>query len=330
MASILGIGNALTDILAILPDDTLLQELALPKGSMQHVDRETGNRIWEKLKPLGADLVAGGSAANTINGAATFGMESGFIGKVGDDDLGSLFKSNQEKDGIRSILLKGDNPTGRAMVLITPPNAERTFAVYLGAALELVPDDLHPEWFEGWDYFHIEGYLVQNQATVRRAIELAKAAGCRISIDLASYNVVEANLEFLHEIVEEYVDIVFANETEAEAFTGLPPREALDSIARICDTAVVKIGKDGSMVRRGEELHFIQARPAAAIDATGAGDLYAAGFLYAHSIGMPLKTCGDIGSAIAAKVVEVVGTKIDQPRWNAAKKEINELICLNQ
>lgn len=330
MASILGIGNALTDILAILPDDTLLQELALPKGSMQHVDRETGNRIWEKLKPLGADLVAGGSAANTINGAATFGMESGFIGKVGDDDLGSLFKSNQEKDGIRSILLKGDNPTGRAMVLITPPNAERTFAVYLGAALELVPDDLHPEWFEGWDYFHIEGYLVQNQATVRRAIELAKAAGCRISIDLASYNVVEANLEFLHEIVEEYVDIVFANETEAEAFTGLPPREALDSIARICDIAVVKIGKDGSMVRRGEELHFIKARPAAAIDATGAGDLYAAGFLYAHSIGMPLKTCGDIGSAIAAKVVEVVGTKIDQPRWNAAKKEINELICLNQ
>lgn len=330
MASILGIGNALTDILAILPDDTLLQELALPKGSMQHVDRETGNRIWEKLKPLGADLVAGGSAANTINGAATFGMESGFIGKVGDDDLGSLFKSNQKKDGIRSILLKGDNPTGRAMVLITPPNAERTFAVYLGAALELVPDDLHPEWFEGWDYFHIEGYLVQNQATVRRAIELAKAAGCRISIDLASYNVVEANLEFLHEIVEEYVDIVFANETEAEAFTGLPPREALDSIARICDTAVVKIGKDGSMVRRGEELHFIKARPAAAIDATGAGDLYAAGFLYAHSIGMPLKTCGDIGSAIAAKVVEVVGTKIDQPRWNAAKKEINELICLNQ
>lgn len=330
MASILGIGNALTDILAILPDDTLLQELAFPKGSMQHVDRETGNRIWEKLKPLGADLVAGGSAANTINGAATFGMESGFIGKVGDDDLGSLFKSNQEKDGIRSILLKGDNPTGRAMVLITPPNAERTFAVYLGAALELVPDDLHPEWFEGWDYFHIEGYLVQNQATVRRAIELAKAAGCRISIDLASYNVVEANLEFLHEIVEEYVDIVFANETEAEAFTGLPPREALDSIARICDTAVVKIGKDGSMVRRGDELHFIKARPAAAIDATGAGDLYAAGFLYAHSIGMPLKTCGDIGSAIAAKVVEVVGTKIDQPRWNAAKKEINELICLNQ
>ena len=330
MASILGIGNALTDILAILPDDTLLQELALPKGSMQHLDRETGNRIWEKLKPLGADLVAGGSAANTINGAATFGMESGFIGKVGDDDLGSLFKSNQEKDGIRSILLKGDNPTGRAMVLITPPNAERTFAVYLGAALELVPDDLHPEWFEGWDYFHIEGYLVQNHATVRRAIELAKAAGCRISIDLASYNVVEANLEFLHEIVEEYVDIVFANETEAEAFTGLPPREALDSIARICDTAIVKIGKDGSMVRRGEELHFIKARPAAAIDATGAGDLYAAGFLYAHSIGMPLKTCGDIGSAIAAKVVEVVGTKIDQPRWNAAKKEINELICLNQ
>ena len=330
MASILGIGNALTDILAVLPDDTFLKEFHLPKGSMQHVDMETGDKIWRTLKPMGVQLVAGGSAANTITGTAIFGMESGFIGKVGDDDLGHLFKSDQEQYGIKSTLLKGVHSSGRAMVFITAPNAERTFAVYLGAALELVPEDLRPEWFEGYDYFHIEGYLVQNQATVRRAIELAKAAGCRISIDLASYNVVEANLEFLHEIVEEYVDIVFANETEAEAFTGLPPREALDSIARICDTAVVKIGKDGSMIRRGEELHFIQARPAAAIDATGAGDLYAAGFLYAHSIGMPLKTCGDIGSAIAAKVVEVVGTKIDQPRWNAAKKEINELICLNQ
>ena len=192
MASILGIGNALTDILAVLPDDSLLRQMRLPKGSMQHVDMETGDKIWKVLKPLGVQLVAGGSAANTVSSAAIFGMEAGFIGKVGDDDLGGLFKSDQEQCGIRSILLKGRNPSGRAMVFITAPNAERTFAVYLGAALELVPEDLKPEWFEGWDYFHIEGYLVQNQATIRRAIELAKAAGCKISLDMASYNVVES------------------------------------------------------------------------------------------------------------------------------------------
>ena len=329
MASILGIGNALTDILALLPDDSFLKEFHLPRGSMQHVDMETGDKIWKTLKPMGVQLVAGGSAANTITGTAIFGMESAFIGKVGDDDLGHLFKSDQAQYGIRSILLKGVNSSGRAMVFITAPNAERTFAVYLGAALELVPEDLDPEWFKGYDYFHIEGYLVQNQATIRRAVELAKAAGCIISIDMASYNVVESNYAFLHDIVENYVDIVFANETEAKAFTNYEPREALDEIAKHCAIAVVKVGKEGSMVKCGEEYHFIEAWPANPIDATGAGDTYAAGFLYAHSLGMPLKVCGEIGSIIAAKVVEVVGTKIDIPRWKAAKKEIRELISKN-
>jgi sugar/nucleoside kinase (ribokinase family) len=215
------------------------------------------------------------------------------------------------------------------MVFITDPNAERTFAVYLGAALELVPEDLKPEYFEGYDYFHIEGYLVQNQATIRRAVELAKAAGCIISLDMASYNVVESNDAFLHDIVENYVDIVFANETEAKAYSKLEPREALDDIAQQCKIAVVKVGKDGSMVKSGDEYHFIEAWPANPVDATGAGDTYAAGFLYAHSLGMPLRVCGEVGSIIAAKVVEVVGTKIDIPRWKAAKKEIRELIAAN-
>lgn len=329
MASILGIGNALTDILALLPDDTFLQEFHLPKGSMQHVDMATGDKIWQTLRPMGVQLVAGGSAANTVTGTAIFGMKSGFIGKVGDDDLGHLFKSDQAQYGIDSILLKGKNSSGKSMVFITAPNAERTFAVYLGAALELVPEDLKPEWFEGYDYFHIEGYLVQNQSLMRRAVELAKAAGCKISIDMASYNVVESNFAFLHDIVENYVDIVFANETEAKSFTGMKPREALDEIARNCEIAIVKVGKDGSMVKRGEEYHFIEAWPAEPVDATGAGDTYAAGFLYAHSLGMPLKVCGEIGSIIAAKVVEVVGTKIDIPRWKDAKKEIKELIAAN-
>ena len=316
MKSILGMGNALTDILAVLPDDSFLRQFHLPKGSMQHVDMETGDRIWQTLKPMGVQYVAGGSAANTITGTAIFGMKSGFIGKVGDDELGHLFRSDQEQYGIKSTLLKGKSSSGRAMVFITA-----------GAALELGPDDLKPEYFEGYDYFHIEGYLVQNQNLIRKAVEMAKAAGCIISLDMASYNVVESNEAFLHDIVEKYVDIVFANETEAKSFTGLEPKAALDEIARHCDIAVVKVGKDGSMVRQGDEYHFIEAWPADTIDATGAGDTYAAGFLYAHSLGMPLKECGEIGSIIAAKVVEVIGTKIDIPRWKAAKQEIRELIA---
>ena len=329
MKSILGIGNALTDILAILPDDSLLQKYHLPKGSMQHVDMETGDEIWQALKPLGVHYVAGGSAANTITCAAIFGMRAGFIGKVGDDELGHLFKSDQEQYGVETNLLKGKNSSGRSMVFITGANAERTFAVYLGAALELVPEDLRPEDFIGYDYFHIEGYLVQNQSLIRRACQLAKEAGCKISLDMASYNVVESNDAFLHNLVDNYVDIVFANETEAKAFTKMEPREALDEIAAHCEIAVVKVGKDGSMVKSGEEYHFIGAWPGKAIDATGAGDTYAAGFLYAHSLGMPLKVCGEIGSIIAAKVVEVIGTKIDIPRWRAAKEEIRALVAEN-
>lgn len=329
MKSILGIGNALTDILAVLPDDSLLKKYNLPKGSMQHVDATTGNKIWAELKEIGVQYVAGGSAANTISGVAIFGMPASFIGKVGNDELGSLFRQAQQQNGIKSKLLIGSASSGRAMVFITAPNADRTFATYLGAALQLEPEDLDEEDFKGYDYLHLEGYLVQNQRLFRRAVEIGRKLGMIISLDMASYNVVESNNAFLHDIVDKYVNIVFANETEAKAFTGKEPREALDEISKHCDIAVVKTGKTGSMVKCGEEMYQIEPWPAKAIDATGAGDTYAAGFLYAHSLGMPVKVCSEVGSIIAAKVVEVIGSKIDIPRWRDAKLEIRDLIRAN-
>ena len=249
MKSILAIGNALTDILAILPDDRFLERYHLPKGSMQHVDMETGDRIWEALKEVGVKYVPGGSAANTITCTSIFGMPSGFIGKIGDDELGHLFKSTMEQYGVKANLLRSKKSSGRCMVFITGANAERTFADYMGATLELGPDDLTPEDFQGYDYFHIEGYLVQNQDLISRAAQLARAAGCIISIDMASYNVVESNDAFFHNLVDKYVDIVFANETESRAFTKLAePTDALGEIARHCKIAVVKVGKDGFAV----------------------------------------------------------------------------------
>ena len=327
MKSILGIGNALTDILAILPDDTLLKKFHLPLGSMQHVDMETGDRIWSALKEVGVKYVPGGSAANTITCTSIFGMPSGYIGKIGDDELGQLFKSTMEQFGVKTTMLHSEKSSGRCMVFITGANAERTFADYMGAALEMGPDDLKPEFFEGYDYFHIEGYLVQNQELIARAVQMAKDAGCIISIDMASYNVVESNNAFLHNLIDKYVDIVFANETESRAFTKLDDAlEGLRELVKHCEIAVVKVGKDGSWVKNATEEYYIPAWPAKPVDATGAGDTYAAGFLYAHSLGMPLKECGEIGSIIAAKVVEVVGTKIDIPRWRDAKNEIRDLI----
>ncbi|MCI1733011.1 MAG: adenosine kinase [Bacteroidales bacterium] len=326
MKSIIGVGNALTDILAVLPNDSLLKKFHLPVGSMQLVDEETGGKIWQILKEQGVQYVAGGSAANAISGTSIFGMPSGFIGKVGDDELGSLFKSAQEVNGIKPILLKGKAASGRAMVFITPPSGERTFADYLGAALELCPEDLKPEYFKGYDYLHIEGYLVQNQELIRRAVEIGKSLGMTISLDLASYNIVESNNAFLHDVISHYVDIVFANELEAQSFTKLKPELAVREIAKICKIAVVKIGKQGSLIQSGSKFYKIKARPADIVDATGAGDIYAAGFLFAHANDMPLEICGEVGSIISAKVVEVVGPKVDVPRWKVAKQEIKAMM----
>ena len=183
MKSILGIGNALTDILAVLPDDTLLKAFHLPMGSMQHVDSETGDKIWNALKTLDVHYVAGGSAANTIACTSVFGMPSSFIGKIGDDELGLLFKSDQEQYGVRTLLLKSPNPSGRSMVFVSGGNAERTFAVYLGAALDLVPDDLQPEWFENIDSVGISSGASAPEVLVQGVVDWIKSKFAPVEIE---------------------------------------------------------------------------------------------------------------------------------------------------
>ena len=237
MKSIIGIGNALTDILAVMEDDSILKKYRLPVGSMSWVDAETASTIWNEIKDRKIQTMPGGSAANTITGCAVLGLESAFIGKVGDDELGLKFKEGQERIGISSILLHGTQSSGRSMVFITPPNAERTFANFMGASLEQGPEDMKEDFFEGYDILHLEGYLVQNHDLVRRVVEIGKKLGMTISIDLASYNVVESNYDFLHEIVENYVDIVFANESESKSFTRKTPEDALPETCLLPDSS---------------------------------------------------------------------------------------------
>ncbi len=326
MKSIIGIGNALTDILAVMEDDSILKKYRLPVGSMSWVDAETASTIWNEIKDRKIQTMPGGSAANTITGCAVLGLESAFIGKVGDDELGLKFKEGQERIGISSILLHGTQSSGRSMVFITPPNAERTFANFMGASLEQGPEDMKEDFFEGYDILHLEGYLVQNHDLVRRVVEFGKKLGMTISIDLASYNVVESNYDFLHEIVENYVDIVFANESESKSFTRKTPEDALDELARVCKIAVVKIGAQGSFVKSGNEKYRIAPFQAKAVDATGAGDMFAAGFLYGYSRGLPLDVCGKIGSLVSSKVVQIIGTKMDPSTWEEIKNNIAEII----
>ncbi|MCD4789844.1 MAG: adenosine kinase [Bacteroidales bacterium] len=321
MAKVLGMGNALVDIMTALESDKTLDDFSLPKGSMQLVDHNYSNKVNEGTEGMKKQIASGGSAANTIHGLANMGIETGFVGKVGDDEFGRFFSEDLVKSNIEPKLLKSDTATGKAMALISP-DAERTFATFLGAAVELSVDDLKPDQFEGYDYFHIEGYLVQNHALIERAVKLAREKGLKVSIDMASYNVVEENVDFLRKILKKHVDIVFANEEEAKAFTGKEPKEALDEFAELCEIAVVKIGKNGSLVKSGEEFYTVGVIEVKSNDTTGAGDLYASGFLYGLINGLPLDKCGYIGSILSGKVIEMIGPKINDEKWVEAKEMI--------
>jgi sugar/nucleoside kinase (ribokinase family) len=324
MIKILGIGNALVDVLIKLENDYFLDEFNLPKGSMQLVNRDFVNVLSLAVKSKNPQISSGGSAANTIHGLSRLGGDTAYIGKIGNDEFGKLFASDLQNNGIKPILSFGVAETGRAMTLISP-DSERTFATYLGAAVELDAADLSDILFKGYHLLHIEGYLVQNKPLVEKALMLAKQANLKVSLDLASYNVVEANKDFLLQIIKQYVDVVFANEDEAKALTGLNPEAALNVLAEMCEIAVVKIGAEGSYVKSKNQVYTIPAIKVNCIDTTGAGDLYAAGFLYGYTKGMSLDLCGKIGSLTAGKVVETIGAKISSETWFEIKRQINEL-----
>ena len=325
MKKILGMGNALTDILLRIENDEVLAKLNLPKGSMQLVDGGKSKEITTLLSEISPKMATGGSASNTINGITRLGAAAGFVGKIGKDEVGDFFRNDMLNNGVVPHLLYSETPSGQCTVLVSA-DGERTLCTFLGAACELDAKDLTPEMFVGFDIFHIEGYLVQNHELIRTAVKMAKEAGLQVSVDLASYNVVEENLNFLNEIIRDYIDIVFANEEEARAFTGKEPEQALIHIADHCDIAVVKIGKEGSFIKSGSESVLVKPRLANCIDTTGAGDLYAAGFLYGLANGYSLDICGKIGSLVSGNVVEVLGAKMTDEVWKQIHTDIQKII----
>lgn len=325
MKKVLGLGNALVDILIKMENDSLLEELALPKGSMQLIDADQKEKIQNRVKDMPTSMVSGGSAANTIHGLAKLGAKCGYMGSIHSDSLGDFFTDDLKNAGIEGIFKSGEQATGCANTFVSP-DSERTFGTYLGAAIEMTADDLNADQFKGYDYFHIEGYLVQNYPLVEKALQLAKEAGLKVSLDLASYNVVEDNLEFLKKVIPSYVDIIFANEEEAKAFTGKEPEEALEEIAALCDIAVVKVGKDGSFIKHGSLKESVGVIEVKAIDTTGAGDQYAAGFLFGLAKGLPLKACGEIGALLAGKVIEDFGARIPDSQWDFIQGRVAEIM----
>lgn len=326
MKKVLGIGNALVDLLMIV-EDSFVESLSFKKGSMNHIDIETAKDILQRSNSIKKNRVTGGSVANAINGLSKLGVKTGYIGKIGEDEFGDFFHNEMSENGITPHLFKGKQGTGTAICMISE-DSERTFATYLGAAIELTADDLNADLFKDHTHFFLEGYLVQNHDLVRRALELASQSGLITAIDLSSFNIVEENIDFLKSSIKKYVDIVFANEDEARAFTGeSDPAKALDILSGYCGTAIVKIGSKGSLiVDESGKRYMIDPIKAEPVDTTGAGDSYASGFFYGLSLGYPVEKCGRIGSLLASKVVEVIGANIPESEWDSIRKEIRKIV----
>ena len=319
MEKIIGIGNALVDILVRLDDDAQLRHLGLPKGGMTLIDEVRARELRSRMEGLPQEQATGGSAGNTVLALARLGAGAGFVGKVGRDGLGRFFVENCKASGIDARLLECDLPTGVAHTFISP-DGERTFGTCLGAAATLQPSDITPALFEGVTTAHIEGYLVQNHDLMEVICQTATEMGVMLSLDLASYNVVAADLPFFRHLVQDYIDIVFANEEEARAFTGSgEPLQALREIAAMKCLAVVKLGSKGASARLGDEEVVVPSQGMPVVDTTAAGDFFAGGFLYALSRGASLADCLRCGSLLAGHIIGVVGTRLPDETWQRLK-----------
>lgn len=326
MDKIIGMGNALVDVLVRIDDDSLLEKLHLPKGSMQLIQEDTLSEIRKYTSGMKIHRSTGGSAGNTVCALAALGANPGFIGKVGQDETGAFFGDTLRQRGVNALLATCDLPSGIASTFIST-DGERTFGTYLGAAATLRAEDLSRKMFAGYNYLYIEGYLLQDHDLMLRAVQLAKEEGLQVCLDMASYNVVEAERDFFDQLIVKYVDIVFANESEALAYTGKAPHEALEGIASKCSIAVVKTGKEGSLVKKGTEVIQLLSCPIDnVLDTTGAGDFYAAGFMYGLTCGYSLEKCVQISTILATAVIQEVGTTLPAKKWDEIKLNIESLL----
>lgn len=316
--TVIGAGSPIVDLLVHVKDE-FLAGLEGDKGGMELVDAEAMAKILAAIddEPV---MAPGGSAANTLCALGRLGAPVAFLGTLGDDADGAFYQAAFEKLGGDSARFRKTMAaqTARCLSMITP-DYERTMRTDLGAAALLDPDGISAKDFDGCGHLHAEGYLLFNRALAEAVLKSAKEAGCTVSLDLGAFEVVRASQDILERLLRDYVDCVFANEDEAEAFCGHTDYEkAADQLAELCDTAAVKLGADGAILRRnGESVRVGANRVAQVVDTTGAGDCWAAGFLYGHLQGWPLEQCGELGALLGAGAVQTIGASPDEDAWKA-------------
>lgn len=323
---LIGVGSPIVDSLAQVPDSFIAQSGGA-KGGMVMVGASEMAALINQL-PTPPVEAPGGSAGNTIAGAARLGLRTSFLGKLGSDDSARFYQDSFLRAGIDVSRFKhSPAPNARCLSLITP-DSERTMRTCLGAAMDFRPEEVAPSDLAGCRHAHVEGYVLFNEQLARTVLNSAKQAGCTISLDLASFEVVRASRPILHDLLQHTVDVVFANEEEARAYCGSdqsPEAMALE-LSRYCQIAAVKLGKDGAILASNQTLHPVEPRPAPEVkDTTGAGDLWAAGFLAGWLRGLDLTTCGKLGAILGAEVVQVIGASLPAARWDTILNQAADL-----
>ena len=317
MKKVLGLGAALVDML-IQVDDTWIAKTGKSKGGMTMVDFPEMKKYLESV--LTPTLVPGGSACNTMVGFARLGGNSSFIAKVGKDSLGEVFEKHLADSHVESKLGHSSLATGCVLAAVTP-DAQRTMYTYLGASNDLSSKDIVPEIFKEVGLLYMEGYRAYDAECFKFAVETARAQGVMTALDFGSFGVVHDCRPLFETLFKEkMVDIVIANEDEARAYTGLEEEAALEQLSKLAKIAVVKIGSRGALIAKDSVVTKVEARLVKAVDTTGAGDLWASGFLFGLLSGWDMKKCGNLASLVASEVVQVLGPRIPEEGWDRIKK----------
>lgn len=311
--ALVAIGNALVDILAPATEDFVSSQAkhGMNRGAMNLIGTDRALELYDAMGP--ATEMSGGSAGNTMAVFASFGGSGGYIGKVGQDQLGGVFAHDLQSMGVRYSTQPSDaSPTGRCMILVTP-DGERTMNTYLGAAVELSPADLDESMIGNAAVTYLEGYLFDPPKAMEafyKAADIAHRSAKKVALTLSDSFCVERHREKFLELVEGHVDILFANEDELKALYRTDLEAALQSVSARCDIVAVTRGALGSVIiRNGERVSVAAEKVDSVVDTTGAGDAYAAGFLFGLTEGYPMAESGRFGSVAAAEVISHMGPR---------------------
>ncbi len=321
----IALGNALVDVLLKMPSDDFLSHVQIEKGAMEMISEEQMIAIRKAQEGVERSQTPGGSACNTVRAMAFLGAKTGFIGKIGADSVGKYYEEAVAQDGVNTYFIKTEGVSGSCTVLISP-DGEKTMGTFLGPGATMQPHEISDEVLKQYHCIYIEGYLIVNEPLIVNIMERAKRLGLKVALDLSNFNIVNNFLPLLKGVIPQHVDILFSNESEAEAYTGLEVREAIQSLIKEVEIAIVTLGKDGALIAtKGEQVH-VPAEGGKPIDTTGAGDHFAAGFLYGQSVGASLMQSGQIGSVLAGQVIAEIGPEIPRHHWKQIKLKVKEIL----